>query len=89
MSACETMGPRSACHALRKPRLADFSISIGTAFRPIRDSEIGQKVVKSLPKRRLANVEDLTQLFLLLISEKAARTVNGAAIAADDGYSVS
>lgn len=52
-------------------------------------SEVGQKVVKSLPKRRLANVEDLTQLFLLLISDKAARIVNGAAIAADDGYSVS
>lgn len=52
-------------------------------------SEVGQKVVKSLPKRRLADVEDLTQLFLFLISDEAARIVNGAAIAADDGYSVS
>jgi NAD(P)-dependent dehydrogenase (short-subunit alcohol dehydrogenase family) len=52
-------------------------------------SEAGQKVVKSLPKRRLADVDDLTGLFLFLISDKAARIVNGATIAADDGYSVS
>jgi NAD(P)-dependent dehydrogenase (short-subunit alcohol dehydrogenase family) len=45
--------------------------------------------VKSLPKRRLADVDDLTGLFLFLISDKAARIVNGATIAADDGYSVS
>ena len=52
-------------------------------------SEAGQKVVRSLPKRRLAEVDDLNELFLLLISGKAARIVNGATIAADDGYSVS
>lgn len=52
-------------------------------------SEVGKKVISSLPKRRLADPRDLEELLMLLISETRSRFMNGAIIPVDDGYCVS
>ncbi len=48
-------------------------------------TEAGEKLVASLPRRRLGEPRDLDALLLLLASGEAARFINGAAIVADDG----
>jgi NAD(P)-dependent dehydrogenase (short-subunit alcohol dehydrogenase family) len=52
-------------------------------------SEAGQRMVASLPRRRLGEPGDLDGLLLLLCSGQASRFINGAIIAADDGYTSS
>jgi len=52
-------------------------------------SDVGQKVLARLPKRRLATPEGLTDLLLLLVSRERSRFINGSIITVDDGYSVS
>jgi NAD(P)-dependent dehydrogenase (short-subunit alcohol dehydrogenase family) len=52
-------------------------------------SEIGQKVLSRLPKRRLATPDGLADLLLLLVSRQRSRFINGSIITVDDGYSVS
>ena len=49
-------------------------------------SEAGQKLVNSLPRRRVGHPADLDALLLMLASD-ASGFINGAAIAADDGMS--
>lgn len=53
------------------------------------ESPQGQKMIERLPKRRVATVDALDELLLLLISERRSRFINGAVITADDGYCVS
>ena len=50
-------------------------------------SEAGQKLVSMLPRRRLGTPQDLDALLVMLASD-ASGFVNGAAITADDGLSV-
>jgi NAD(P)-dependent dehydrogenase (short-subunit alcohol dehydrogenase family) len=52
-------------------------------------SEIGQKLVAGLPKRRIGEASDLDGALLLLTSRSASRFITGAIITADDGYSIS
>lgn len=52
-------------------------------------SEAGQKVVASLPRGRVAQVEDLDAVLLMLLDGHGARCVTGTAIAVDDAYSLS
>jgi NAD(P)-dependent dehydrogenase (short-subunit alcohol dehydrogenase family) len=49
-------------------------------------TEAGQRLVASLPRRRMGEAEDLDGVLLLLCSGQAARFINGAVIAADDGF---
>jgi len=49
------------------------------------ESEAGRKLISMLPRKRLGEPEDLDGLLLLLASEHS-RFVNGAVIAADDGF---
>ena len=51
------------------------------------DTEGGRKLVQMLPRKRLGRPEDLDGLLLLLASEQSG-FVNGAVIAADDGFSL-
>ncbi|HPA89407.1 MAG TPA: SDR family oxidoreductase [Quisquiliibacterium sp.] len=51
------------------------------------DSEGGRKLVNILPRKRLGKPEDLDGLILLLSSEHS-NFVNGAVIAADDGFGI-
>jgi NAD(P)-dependent dehydrogenase (short-subunit alcohol dehydrogenase family) len=53
------------------------------------ESPAGQKLIEKLPKRRLATPEGIEDLFLLLISARQSRFMNGSIITVDDGYSVS
>jgi len=46
----------------------------------------GRKLLASLPRRRLGEPRDLDGLLLLLCSGEPARFLNGAIIAADDGF---
>ena len=48
-------------------------------------TEAGRKLIAMLPRKRLGRPEDLDGLLLLLASEHS-RFVNGAVIAADDGF---
>ena len=50
-------------------------------------TEGGRKLLASLPRRRLGEPRDLDGLLLLLCSGEPARFLNGAIIAADDGFS--
>jgi NAD(P)-dependent dehydrogenase (short-subunit alcohol dehydrogenase family) len=50
------------------------------------ESDAGRRMVQSLPRRRLGQPEDLDALLLLLCSGAASRFINGAIIAADDGF---
>jgi NAD(P)-dependent dehydrogenase (short-subunit alcohol dehydrogenase family) len=49
-------------------------------------TEAGARWVASLPRRRMGEPRDLDGLLLLLCSGEAARFLNGAIIAADDGF---
>ncbi len=51
------------------------------------ETEGGRKLVQMLPRKRLGQPEDLDGLVLLLASERSG-FVNGAIIAADDGFSL-
>jgi len=51
------------------------------------ETEGGQKLVNILPRKRLGKPEDLDGLILLLSSEHS-NFVNGAVIAADDGFGI-
>jgi len=51
------------------------------------DTEAGQKLLHSMPRRRLGTPEDLDGLLLLLAADDA-QFINGAVITADDGFSV-
>ena len=51
------------------------------------DTESGQKVVGMLPRKRVGKPEDLDGLIVLLASGES-HFVNGAVIAADDGFSL-
>ena len=50
-------------------------------------TEAGQRLVASLPRRRMGAPEDLDALLRLLCSDQPARFINGAVISADDGFS--
>ncbi|HSV55021.1 MAG TPA: SDR family oxidoreductase [Burkholderiaceae bacterium] len=50
-------------------------------------TEQGQKLVQMLPRKRLGKPEDLDALIVLLASDQS-HFVNGAVIAADDGFAV-
>lgn len=50
-------------------------------------TEAGRKLVSILPRRRLGKVEDLDGLMLLLASDQSD-FINGAVIAADDGFAL-
>jgi len=50
-------------------------------------TEAGQKLIQMLPRRRVGKPEDLDGVLLLLASERSS-FVNGAVIAADDGFGV-
>ena len=50
------------------------------------ETESGQKLIQSLPRRRVGMPEDIDGILLLLASEAAA-FINGAIITADDGMS--
>ena len=50
-------------------------------------TEAGQRLIASLPRRRLGEPRDLDGLLLLLCSGEESRFINGAVIAADDGHS--
>lgn len=49
-------------------------------------TESGQRLVSSLPRKRVAEPADLRGLLLLLCSGSSARFLNGAVVAADDGF---
>ena len=51
------------------------------------ETEAGQKLVQMLPRKRLGLPEDLDGLILLL-SHDSSRFINGAVIAADDGFGI-
>lgn len=51
------------------------------------ETEQGQKLVQMLPRKRVGKPEDLDGLIVLLASDQS-HFVNGAVIAADDGFSV-
>jgi NAD(P)-dependent dehydrogenase (short-subunit alcohol dehydrogenase family) len=51
------------------------------------DTESGQKLLQAMPRRRLGTPEDLAGLLLLLAADDS-QFINGAIIAADDGFSV-
>ncbi len=50
-------------------------------------TEAGQKLVNMLPRRRLGKPEDLDGIVLLLASDQS-NFINGAVIAADDGFAL-
>ena len=49
-------------------------------------TETGSRWVNSLPRRRMGEPRDLDALLLLLASGEPSRFINGAIIAADDGF---
>ncbi len=51
------------------------------------ETEAGQRLVQMLPRKRLGKPEDLDGLLLLLAHEQS-NFINGAVIAADDGFGV-
>jgi NAD(P)-dependent dehydrogenase (short-subunit alcohol dehydrogenase family) len=51
------------------------------------DTEQGQKLVQMLPRKRLGKPEDLDALIVMLASDQS-HFVNGAVIAADDGFAL-
>ncbi len=50
------------------------------------ETEGGKRLVAGLPRRRMGEPRDLDALLLLLCSGEASRFINGAAMAADDGF---
>ncbi len=53
------------------------------------DTEAGRRMVAALPRKRLGEPRDLDALLLLLCSGEPSRFINGAIIAADDGFTAS
>lgn len=53
------------------------------------DSPPGQRMVERLPKKRVAPVDSLDEVLLLLASGQRGQFINGAVLTVDDGYSVS
>lgn len=51
------------------------------------ESESGQKLVQMLPRKRLGQPQDLDAVLMMLASDES-HFINGAVIAADDGFSV-
>jgi NAD(P)-dependent dehydrogenase (short-subunit alcohol dehydrogenase family) len=51
------------------------------------ETEAGQKLIQMLPRKRIGRPEDLDGILLLLASDQS-RFINGAVIAADDGFGV-
>lgn len=51
------------------------------------ETEAGQRLIQMLPRKRVGEPSDLDGLLLLLCSEQSG-FINGAAIAADDGFGV-
>lgn len=51
-------------------------------------SEAGDKVVRSLPRKRVGTPDDLHAALLMLVSPTAGRLMNGAVVVVDDGYSI-
>jgi NAD(P)-dependent dehydrogenase (short-subunit alcohol dehydrogenase family) len=51
-------------------------------------SEAGKKMIASLPRNRVAQVQDLEAVLLMLVDGEGARCVTGAAIPVDDAYSL-
>ena len=51
------------------------------------DTEQGQKLIAMLPRKRVGNPQDLDALLVMLASDQS-HFVNGAVIAADDGFAV-
>jgi NAD(P)-dependent dehydrogenase (short-subunit alcohol dehydrogenase family) len=49
------------------------------------DTEGGRKLIQMLPRKRIGEPEDLDGLLLLLVSDQS-RFINGAVVAADDGF---
>ena len=49
-------------------------------------TEAGQRMVNTLPRRRMGAPEDLDAVLLLLCAGEAARFMNGSIITADDGF---
>jgi NAD(P)-dependent dehydrogenase (short-subunit alcohol dehydrogenase family) len=52
-------------------------------------SPAGHRMIERLPRKRVASVQDLDALLLLLMSERASSFINGAVIPVDDGFAVS
>jgi len=69
------------------------AISPGYITTEINDeflaTEQGRNFVSTLPRRRVGDPSDLTALLLLLCSGQSSRFINGAIIAADDGFAAS
>jgi NAD(P)-dependent dehydrogenase (short-subunit alcohol dehydrogenase family) len=53
------------------------------------DSESGRKLISRLPRGRIGQASELEGLLLLLASGEASKSITGAIITVDDGYSVS
>jgi hypothetical protein len=61
---------------------------IGTEINHMHwSSESGQKLIQMLPRKRVGKPEDLDALIVMLASDQS-HFVNGAVIAADDGFGV-
>ena len=51
------------------------------------DTEAGRKLIQMLPRRRIGSPEDLDGVLLLLCADQS-QFINGAVIAADDGFGI-
>ena len=51
------------------------------------DTEQGKKIIDMLPRKRVGNAQDLDALLVMLASDQS-HFINGAVIAADDGFAV-
>jgi hypothetical protein len=51
------------------------------------DSDKGQKLMQMLPRKRIGTPADLDSVLLMLVADES-QFINGAAITADDGLSV-
>ena len=51
------------------------------------ETEQGKKLVQMLPRKRVGNAQDLDALLVMLASDQS-HFINGAVIAADDGFAV-
>jgi NAD(P)-dependent dehydrogenase (short-subunit alcohol dehydrogenase family) len=51
------------------------------------DTEQGKKLIDMLPRKRVGNAQDLDALLVMLASDQS-HFINGAVIAADDGFAV-
>ena len=51
------------------------------------DTEQGQKLIAMLPRKRVGNPQDLDALLVMLASDQS-HFINGAVIAADDGFAI-